>query len=217
MIAVLAAAILLTSSLTVFYYSQYENQTSESQRYVDELSSALASYRSLSTNYGAALVDYNRTISLLSEVVANMDTSTPSYQQASTALATLWGRYLALSGITSSFHLYSVCMLVDFGNGSRRWFNDTAVQPGWNAYIATVVLLGGNIRSTWYPQFQEHLVEGLDGVASGRSSSWFVWEYRQDGWRISQTGADGVPAYNGTVFAWTLCGYDSNFNPTCSP
>ncbi len=203
--------------MALLYYNQYQQQASETQRYVSEVQAALASYRSLSSDNRAALAGYNTTISLLADAVANLNTSTQAYHDASGALSTLWSRYLTLSGNGSGSYVYSARMLVDFGNGTRHWFNDTQIQPGWNAYVATVVLLGGRVQASWYPQYQEHFVEGLDGVASGQSNSWFVWEYGKGGWQLSQTGADPIQVFNGTAFAWTLCGYDSNFNPTCTP
>lgn len=213
----LVALLIVASSAAAIYYSQYQQQASEKQKYINELNVALASYRSLSSDYGIALAKYNATISLLADAVANLNTSTPSYHEASAALADLWSSYLTLSKNSSASITYSARMLVDFGNGTRQWVNGTRTQPGWNAYVATVVLLGGRVQASWYPQYQEHFVEGLDGVNSGPSNSWFVWEYGKSGWQVSQTGADGIQVYNGTIFAWTLCGYDSSFNPTCTP
>ncbi len=216
-VVVLVAALVLSSSIAVLYYSQYESQLSKTQSYAGELSTALAKYRTLSASNDAVLSDYNGTLSLLADAVANLNTSSPAYRQASAALAALWGRYLVLSENESVSFIYNVRMLIDFGNGTRLWFNDTATQPGWNAYVTTLVLLDGKVQATWYPQYQEHFVQGLDGVTSGRTDSWFVWSYGKSGWQQSQTGADVIPVHNGTVFAWTLCGYNSNLNPTCSP
>ncbi len=204
----LVALLVVSSSLAAVYYAKYQDQLALTKEYRDELNGALA-------GNNAALSGYNTTLSLLANVVANLNTSSLSYQRASSALATLWSRYLTLAQDRRS--TYETSMLIDFGNGTRRWTNNTAVQPGWNAYVATLVLLDGKVQATWYPQYQEHFVESIDGVASGQSNSWFVWTFSQGTWKVSQTGADDVLVHNGTVFAWTLCGYDSGFNPACTP
>lgn len=107
-------------------------------------------------------------------------------------------------------------ILLDFGNGTLRWFNDTQVQPGWNVYIATVVITKGNMNATWYPQYGEHLINGIDGVQNTASSSWFLFSYNSTThWQVAQEGADDLSVYNGTVFAWDYCGVSSTYTPTC--
>ena len=217
-IVVLLAALVLSSSLAFFYYNRYEGQLSQTQKYTDELSSALASYRSLAAGNDAALSDYNTTLSLLAQAVANLNTSTPAYQKASAALSSLWNDYRSLASQAGGHALsYGVRMLMDFGNGTKVWHNETSVQPGWNAYVTTVVLLDGRVQATWYPSFGEHFVAGLEGVSSSPSSSWFLWDHATGGWAPSQTGADGMQIHNGTTFAWTLCGFDANYFPDCRP
>jgi hypothetical protein len=217
-VAVFVAALIVTSSLTLYYYGQSQQAGSQSQKYSSELSAALASYRSLSGSFNASLSDYGTTLELLSSAVANLNTSTSSYRNASLALASLWDSYLRLSGSGGGRALtYSAHLLVDFGNGTMEWYNETSVQPGWNGYVATVVLLKGDLQAAWYPQYGEHFVTGVDGVQGTSSKSWFFWSYSGGTWSLASTGADGLRVYNDTSIAWTLCGYDINFNPTCSP
>jgi len=217
-VTVLVAFLLVTSTFAVLYYNQYQQEVLQNQRYVGELNAALASYRSLSGSYDTSLRDYNTTLSLLVAAVANLNTSTPAYRNASVAISSLWISYRALARVAGEHVLtYAARMLVDYGNGIRHWYNDTAIKPGWNAYVVTLVLLEGNVQATWYPQFGEHFVTGINGVPSTASKSWFIWEYAGGGWTASQTGADQIPMHNGTTIAWTLCGYDVSFNPTCKP
>ncbi len=111
----------------------------------------------------------------------------------------------------------TINILLDFGNGTQRWYNDTAVQAGWNAYLATVVVTGGNLNDTWYPQYGEHLVNGIDGLQNSRSGSWFLWTYGSASrWEVAQSGADQLPATNGSVFAWSYCGITASYAPTCT-
>ncbi len=108
-------------------------------------------------------------------------------------------------------------VLLDFGNGTQRWYNGTEVQPGWNVYLATVVVTGGNINDTWYPQYGEHLVNGIDGVQNSQGRAWFLFTYNETShWQASQLGADDLQAYNGSVYAWAYCGLSSTYTPTCA-
>lgn len=217
-VVLLVALLIVSSTAAVVYYGQYQQASSQNQRYVGELSTALSSYRALSGSFNASLDDYNQTLSLLATAVANLNTSTPAYHDASTALATLWSSYQELASASGRGALvYGVHLLVDFGNGTRRWYNDSTAQPGWNGYVVSLVLLRGNIQAAWYPQYGEHFVTGVEGVSQSASESWFVWEFSGGSWVYAQTGADQIRISNGTTIAWTLCGYDASYNPTCVP
>ena len=217
-IVVLVALLLIVSSVAAFYYFQDQQASSQNRSYVGELNTALVSYQSLSKSYNASLSGYNRTLSLLATAVANLNTSTPAYRNASVALGLLWDNYQRLASASGERALvYEVNLLLDFGNGTRVWYNDSAAQPGWNGYVVTLVLLKGNVQAAWYPQYGEHFVSGVDGALQTPSESWFVWEFSGGAWTVAQTGADQVRVSNGTIMAWTLCGYDANYNPTCMP
>jgi len=216
-VAVLIALLISTSSVALYYYGQNQQTSSQNQTYVGELSTALASYRSLAGSYDSSLRDYNETLSLLATAVANLNTSTPFYGNATVALSSLWKDYQQLSSAGGRRALaYGVHLLVDFGNGTRSWYNDSAIEPGWNGYVASLVLLDGKIQAVWYPQYGEHLITGVDGVSQTSSKSWFFWEEGASGWTYSQTGADEVQIGNGTSIAWALCSYDNNYLPTCT-
>lgn len=108
-------------------------------------------------------------------------------------------------------------ILINFENGTQKWYNDTTVQPGWNVYEATVLVTGGNMNATWYPQYGEHFVSGIDGVQNSASSSWFLWTYNSTAlWQVAQVGADQLPTTNGSIYAWSYCGVTASYNPTCS-
>lgn len=217
-VVVLVALLLISSSLTVVYYGEYRQALASDQTHRNELSLALANYNDLLSLYDAGLGDYNQTLALLTNAVSELNTSTPAYLAAASDLASLWSSYQTLAnGSNHRALVYRVSMLVDYGNGTRTWYNDSATQPGWNGYVTTLVLLDGNLQAAWYPQYGEHFVTGVDGVNQTSAASWFVWELTNGRWSPSATGADQLSVDNGTVFAWTLCGYDANFSPTCSP
>jgi len=216
------ALLLISSTLALVYFNYDQQEASQKSTYATELSRALASYESLAESYNASLQDYNTTLSLLASAVANMNTSTSAYRNASLALSSLWSSYQQLASSSGRrAPVYGVHMLVDFGNGTIQWYNDTRVQPGWNGYVTTLVLLKGDVQAVWYSGGSfgagEHYVTGLDGVSKTSSKYWWVWQFSGGRWMYLQTGADDMQVLNGTTFAWTLCGYDANYNPTCTP
>jgi hypothetical protein len=217
-IVLLVAVLLVTSSLAALYYDRYQQQTSETNRYIGELQGALADNRQLNSFYGSSLKDLNRTISVLANALSNLNTSTPAYLEGSRELGTLWNQYLVLASMSGTGPArYSASMFLEFGNGTTSRFTGRTIQPGWNAYVATLAILNGSVQATWYPEFQEHFVTAIDGVSSGQSTAWFVWTQNGTRWEVSPVGADAIQVHNGTTFAWTLCSYDQSGKPVCSP
>lgn len=214
----LVALLLLSSAFAAVYYGEYQQETSLAKEQQSELSLALTNYNALLGRYNASLGGYNQTLSLLAGAVSSLNTSTPAYRSAAADLASLWSSYQALAnGSGRRVLAYGVRMLVDYGNGTSRWYNGSTIQPGWSGYVATLVLLDGNMQATWYPQFGEHFVTGVNGVNQTSSQSWFVWEFAGGKWAPLETGSDQLQIVNGTTIAWTLCGYDADFVPTCTP
>ncbi len=218
MVVILVALLVVSGTFAAVYYGQYQSEATQNTQYVGELNGALSSYRALSGSFNASLDGYNRTLSLLATAVSNLNTSTPAYQQASAALSSLWSSYQQLESVGGRKALaYDVHMLVDFGNGTRKWYNDSTAQPGWNGYVTSVVLLNGNVQATWYPQYGEHFVTGVDGVPEKSPLYWGIWQFGGGQWTYLQTGADLLQIHNDTTFAWALCGLDANYEPTCTP
>jgi hypothetical protein len=216
------ALLLISSTFAIVYFNDYQQEASQNSAYANDLGRALVSYRSLAESYNSSLQDYNATLSLLASAVANLNSSTPAYRNASLALSSLWNSYQQLARSSGRRALvYEVHMLLDFGNGTTRWFNDTQVQPGWNGFVVTLVLLKGNVQAVWYTGAGfgagEHFVTELDGVSQTSSEYWGIWQFSGGEWTYLQTGADLMQVLNGTTFAWTLCGFGANYKPTCTP
>ncbi|MDE1852305.1 MAG: hypothetical protein KGI38_01025 [Thaumarchaeota archaeon] len=216
-VVTLIALLLISSTFAVIYLNEYQLEVSANQTHTNELDLALSSYRSLSGLYNISLSEDYNTLSLLATAVANLNTSTPAYQTAASALSSLWAKYQALAGANGGKALaYEVHMLVDFGNGTRKWYNDTAVQPGWNGYVVTLVLMDGNVQAVWYPQYGEHFVTGLGGVSNTQTKYWFLLTYNKTAsWQEAQVGADQIQVFNGTTFAWAYCPENSSYGPAC--
>ena len=96
-------------------------------------------------------------------------------------------------------------ILFDFGNGTRTWFNNTKIQPGWNLYVATEVITDGHINATFYPEWSSHLITAIYNIGNAGNNYWGIWTYTStnSSWQMAQVGADELQVYNGSVFAWT--------------
>ncbi len=212
----------------------------------EQLASA---YNLTSANFLSVSKEFNVTFSLLANAVSELNTSEPAYVNASKMLSQLWIEYLTIANqykeLTSNFEtilasfegtnnvtlsekiqpvsvsLLTSDILIDFGNGTYDWFNNTSVQPGWNFYVATLVVTGGNVNATWYPQYSEHFITGIDGVLNNNAQNeyWFLWTYNAtSSWQVAQVGADQLMMYNGSVYAWTYCAENTaTYAPECTP
>lgn len=108
-------------------------------------------------------------------------------------------------------------VFIGYGNGTNVWYNDTLVKPGWNLYTVTLLVTNGNVNATCC-EFGSHFVQGIGGVQNDNAKNWFLWTYNGTSlWSTAQLGPDEITVQNNTIFAWTFCGYDSNYNPTCKP
>lgn len=280
--AVLITLLIITATLTAYYYQQASSFNSQAKNYQNELQNEINKYNQLVSNFNSlssnftSLRDvlsyynqivsefkavaqqysllsrsYNETINLLSLAVSNMNTSLPVYQRLSTELNMLWNSYLALTknytqelaafqavistireklsylNVTVSLtapqilkpSVYSTNVLFDFGNGTKVWYNNTVVQPGWNLYLVTLLISKGNLKSTWYPQYNAHFVTGIFGIENTDNSAWFLWTWNSTSkWQMAQVGADQLIVYNDSVFAWTFCSYNPvTYSPNCTP
>ena len=111
-------------------------------------------------------------------------------------------------------------LMIDFGNGTRHWFNGTRVQPGWNMYTVTLAVTNGRVNATCCA-YGSHFVTGIEGVQSstGSTKSWTIWTYNStSSWHEADVGVDQLPASNDSVYAWSFCAYDPvTYVPLCSP
>lgn len=281
-ISVLVAVLVISSTLTAYYYAQYNQAQANNKNLQNELQNASSKYSSLASNYNGVVSSYdaakstyngsvssfeklaaafnstsvsflsiskefNLTFSLLVSAVSALNTSDSAYVNASKLMTNLWTEYVGIEGqyaqVSSNFEtiltnfdsgnnvtlqetiqpvslsLLTSNVLIDFGNGTRDWFNSTAIQPQWNLYVTMLVITSGNVNATYYPSFGEHLVTGIDGVLNNNAQNdyWEIWTYNSTAsWQPAAFGADLLPMYNGSVYAWAYCGPGVQTNSNCT-
>ena len=110
--------------------------------------------------------------------------------------------------------------LVDFGNGTRHWYNGTRIEPGWNLYTETLAATNGDVNATCCA-YGSHFVTGIGGVqgTAGGTKSWSAWTFnRTSSWQEANVGVDEIGVSNNSVYAWMFCSYDPvTYAPLCSP
>ena len=163
--------------------------------------------------YLVSIKTYENVQSNLSQLVSNFKAQEALFdQRTNQSLSSV-----ALTSNATKPSLFTADFLFDFGNGTKIWYNNTSIQPGWNLYIASLVLTRGNMNATYYPSYGEHYVFGIDGTLSTQTNYWFIWTFGNSTWTVDNTGADLVPVYNDSVMAWSFCGENATtFLPTCS-
>ncbi|MGI0091782.1 MAG: hypothetical protein ACREBS_08735 [Nitrososphaerales archaeon] len=108
-------------------------------------------------------------------------------------------------------------IVIDYGNGTHTWYNETAVLPGSNLYTLTVLVTEGNVNATCC-EYGSHFVTGISGIQNTNAKSWFLWTYNSTAsWQTAQSGPDEYSIFNESVFAWTFCGMTASYNPSCTP
>ena len=122
---------------------------------------------------------------------------------------------------TESGSIESADVLVDFGNGTRLWFN-TTVPHDWNYYNVIYKVTGGDISARWfgYP-IQSHSIYkilgfGCDPDRIGCDGYWslWVWNSSQSCWAYSNQGVDWLTVSDVRAIAWYFNNYDTSSFPT---
>jgi hypothetical protein len=119
----------------------------------------------------------------------------------------------------------NVDLLVDFGNGSSLWFNNTKVPSSDNFYNVTYYDVSGNMEAVWdgYP-LSAHLVYkimgyGCDSTSTNCNGYWSLWLWNgsKSCWIYSEVGADLLKVSDATMAAWYFTTSDPpSFRGNCS-
>ena len=112
-----------------------------------------------------------------------------------------------------------VNVLIDYGNGTRIWFNDTLASAGYTVF--DVLCLIANVDyvaysgPTWvgYPNNTAYFVMGINGVYMNATHAWFwwYWDPTTREWVLPPYGANHVNAtvVDGGIYAWVYESYAS--------
>jgi len=105
-----------------------------------------------------------------------------------------------------------VDMLIDYGNGTRAWFNDTLASAGYTVFdvLCLIANVDYEAYSGWvgYPNNTAYFVTGINGVRMNATHAWFWWYWDPSArkWVLPPYGANHVNAtvVSGGIYAWTF-------------
>jgi len=108
-----------------------------------------------------------------------------------------------LFGAAPSQEPISVNTLLNYGNATSRWNNQTDVPSDWNFYKLTTTIAQTEASPTTSVSGQ-HLIIGLDGVRTSGAYYWTLWIFCQKNvaWTTARVGADLIKLKNGDTLAW---------------
>jgi hypothetical protein len=116
-------------------------------------------------------------------------------------------------------NVISADTLVNYGNGTSIWYNETNVPTGSTFYSLTLQIANGHVGSIDEPPLG-HFITSINGVTSNGVGSncsicWGIWIYcaNDSAWMYSLLGADSLKLNNGDVLAWFIQDITQNQSP----
>lgn len=95
-------------------------------------------------------------------------------------------------------------LLVNFGNGTRRWYNETTVPYGASLLNLTVEAVGDVEYSISSFGVFVNAISGIGSreVREGYYWMWWRWEPEKSDWELGPSGAESYLVRNGDILAW---------------
>ena len=99
--------------------------------------------------------------------------------------------------------------MLNYGNGTVVWYNQTLAPLNSNFYNVTTQIFGSNLGSVYFASFGSHFVYSINGVGCPASNifcdvSWGFWTLDGVCWDLPFVGVDQVPVTQPMTVAWFL-------------
>jgi len=98
----------------------------------------------------------------------------------------------------------SVNMAIDYGNGTRLWFNETALPIGATVFNATVKVANPEPD----PKYGESFIIAINGVRQNENENkywlWWIWDETQAKWAPGPVADNEYALSNGQNVIWYL-------------
>jgi hypothetical protein len=103
----------------------------------------------------------------------------------------------------------SVNVLLNYGNGTLVWYNQTSVPSSSNFFNVTELITKGNLGAVFFASFGSHFVYSINGVGCPASNifcdqAWGFWTLDGICWDLPFVGVDLIPVSQSTTVAWFL-------------
>ncbi|MBS7653894.1 MAG: hypothetical protein QXJ40_05815 [Candidatus Bathyarchaeia archaeon] len=93
-----------------------------------------------------------------------------------------------------------VNIMIDYGNGSTVWHNNTAIARGASLFEATKTI--AEVAYEKYPFGV--FITAINNVAGNQTHAWlwYIWNSTKKGWDFGPTGAESFILREGDVASW---------------
>lgn len=83
-----------------------------------------------------------------------------------------------------------VNIVIDYGNETKVWYNNTLVPLGATLLNATDTV--ADVQSTYWPQYQAVFVDAINGIPTTETHWWWwkYWDAEVKEWKDGEKGAD---------------------------
>jgi hypothetical protein len=94
-----------------------------------------------------------------------------------------------------------VNILIDYGNGTRKWYNNTLVPREANLLLATEII--ASVKSITYPEMGK-FVTNINGVGGdpGKYWIWYIWNRNESRWDWGPVACDKYILREGDTVMW---------------
>jgi hypothetical protein len=90
-----------------------------------------------------------------------------------------------------------VNLLIDYGNGTIIWHNNTRLLAGTDLIAATDMVADIEYTESEWGVF----LNTINGVG-GDLGAWWLWYFYLEGWQMGQVGADQRILHDGDIISW---------------
>jgi len=101
-----------------------------------------------------------------------------------------------------------VNLAIDYGNGTRKWYNNTLVESGTTLLDLTIKVANVNYTSYHYGAF----LNAINGVENNPKTNnywlWWRWNGKNKEWRLGSLACDKYILSNGETIIWI---YENTF------
>jgi hypothetical protein len=102
-----------------------------------------------------------------------------------------------------------VNVLLNYGNGTLVWYNQTSVPSSSNFFNVTELITRGNLGAVFFASFGSHFVYSINGIGCPASNifcdeAWGFWTLDGICWDLPFVGVDMIPVSQSTTVAWYL-------------
>jgi len=95
-----------------------------------------------------------------------------------------------------------VDIMIDYGNGTIVWYNETRIQTGADLMESTGLACDIEYQTSDFGSY----ITKINGVEQDSAHFW-LWNYYEEGWQMGPVGADQYSLHDGDIVGWTYTSF----------